>query len=101
MEDINKTIENKVVSAVSKVFSYPEENLCDSFPLYQQKPKSMQSEVGWGVLKYFQEKNNFFEVLNILEDQLHINISDAAIDGTTLGSFMRDIKNYVKSTGNL
>lgn len=89
-------IEIEVINAVSTVFSYPKEKLCNSFPMYESKPSVIPEEVSWGVLKYYQEKNKLYEVLNILEDQLNVNIPVEIIDGKTLGAFVKGIKEYVK-----
>lgn len=89
-------IEIEIINAVSTVFSYSKEKLCNSFCMYESKPNFIPAEVSWGVLKYYQEKNKFYEVLNILEDRFHVIILDEKIDGQTLGSFVKDIKEYVK-----
>jgi len=96
VDENDNEIEIEIINAVSTVFSYSKEKLCNSFCMYESKPNFIPAEVSWGVLKYYQEKNKFYEVLNILEDRFHVNILDEKIDGQTLGSFVKDIKEYVK-----
>lgn len=61
------------------------------FSLHEPRPKVILGEICVVFREYYQEKNYFYAVINVLEGRLHIN-------SKTLGSFVKDVKNMSRRT---